>query len=154
MLFFPVFSHGFWVLYCWGGISDMIDGTIAKKLNAESELGSRIDSVADLVFVICSAIMILPTVDLPVWVWSWIAVIGLVKAGGIVIGFRRQRWLAIPHSISNRLTGILLFCLPFAIIPFDILLPAVFICIVATFSLLEDIQILRKRKIRYHLKTK
>ena len=46
------------------------------------------------------------------------------------------------------------FCLPFAIIPFDILLPAVFICIVATFSLLEDIQILRKRKIRYHLKTK
>lgn len=150
MLFFPVFSHGFWVLYCWGGISDMIDGTIAKKLNAESELGSRIDSVADLVFVICSAIMILPTVDLPVWVWSWIAVIGLVKAGGIVIGSRRQRWLAIPHSISNRLTGILLFCLPFAIIPFDIHLPAVFICIVATFSLLEDIQILRKRKIRYH----
>lgn len=40
MLFFPVFSTEFWVLYCWGGISDMIDGTIARKMNAESELGS------------------------------------------------------------------------------------------------------------------
>lgn len=138
MLFFPVFSHGFWVLYCWGGISDMIDGTIAKKLNAESELGSRIDSVADLAFVICSAIMILPSVHLPVWIWLWVVAIGSVKLAGIIIGSCRQRKLTIPHSTSNRLTGILLFCLPFALIPFDALIPAVIVCAMATASLVED----------------
>lgn len=138
MLFFPAFSLGFWVLYSWGGISDMIDGTIAKKLNAESELGSRIDSVADLVFVICSAIMILPSVHLPVWIWFWTAVIGSVKMAGIIIGSYRQRKLAIPHSISNKLTGILLFCLPFAFIPFEALIPAVIVCAMATASLVED----------------
>lgn len=138
MLFFPVFSHGFWVLYSWGGISDMIDGTIAKKLNAESELGSRIDSVADLVFVICSAIMILPSVHLPVWIWLWVVAIGSVKLAGIIIGSYRQRKLAIPHSISNKLTGILLFCLPFAFIPFEALIPAVIVCAMATASLVED----------------
>mgnify|MGYP003311329318 CR=1 FL=1 len=76
MLLFPAFSNPFWILYCWGGFSDMIDGTLARKMNATSELGSRIDSVADLVFVICSAIIILPSVDFPLWIWLWIAAIG------------------------------------------------------------------------------
>ena len=44
----------------------MIDGAIARKVNAESELGSRIDSAADLVFVVCSAILVLPLIDLPI----------------------------------------------------------------------------------------
>ena len=33
----------------------MIDGILARKMNANTELGSRIDSVADLIFAICSA---------------------------------------------------------------------------------------------------
>ena len=145
MLFFPVFSTEFWVLYCWGGISDMIDGAIARKMNATTELGSRIDSVADLIFAICSAIIILPSVELPLWVWLWIAAIGIVKLAGIIIGSCRQRSLAIPHSISNRLTGILLFCLPFALIRFEDLIPSATVCSMATFSLLEDILFIRTR---------
>lgn len=148
MLFFPVFSPWFWVLYGWGGISDMIDGPLARKLGAVSEVGSRIDSVADLVFVICSAIMILPSIGLPLWVWLWVAGIGLVKAVGIIIGSSRQRNLAIPHSVSNRLTGILLFCLPFAIVCFDALIPTVIVCISGAASLFEDFQLIRKRKIQ------
>lgn len=141
MLFFPVFSPEFWALYCWGGFSDMIDGQIARKRGSVSELGSRIDSVADLIFVICAAILILPLMDLPLWVWLWTAAIGLVKVVGIVIGSCRQRKLTIPHSISNRLTGILLFCLPFMIVLFDALIPAVIACLVATASLFEDLKI-------------
>lgn len=139
MLLFPVFSPGFWVLYCWGGISDMIDGPIARKLGAVSETGSRIDSVADSVFLICSAVLILPSLALPVWVWLWIAAIGTIKVAGYIIGSCRQRILTIPHSISNKLTGILLFCLPFALILYDALIPSVIVCTMATFSMLEDI---------------
>lgn len=143
MLFFPVFSPWFWALYCWGGISDMIDGPIARKMNAESKLGSRIDSVADLVFVVCSAVLILPSVDLPLWVWVWIAAIGIIKLAGIIIGSCRQRRLAIPHSTTNKLTGILLFCLPFAIVRFDACIPVAIACTMATASLIEDFQIIR-----------
>lgn len=141
MLLFPVFSTGFWALYCWGGISDMIDGPIARRLGAVSEKGSRIDSLADLVFITCSAIMILPSIGLPIWVWLWIAAIGLVKVACIIIGSLRLQKFTIPHSISNRLTGLLLFCLPFAIIPFGVLIPAIIVCTVATASLFEDIPI-------------
>lgn len=116
----------------------MIDGTIARKMSAESELGSRIDSIADLVFIICTAVLILPSVKLPLWIWLWSAAIGVIKLVGIIIGSCRQRKLAIPHSTTNKLTGILLFCLPFAIVRFDVLIPVVIVCTLATFSLLED----------------
>ena len=116
----------------------MIDGPLARKLGTVNEVGSRIDSVADLVFVVCSAVLILPAVDLPLRVWLWIAAIGFAKAVGIFIGSRRQRKLCIPHSESNKLTGILLFCLPFTIVRFGALIPAVIVCISATASLFED----------------
>ena len=144
MLLFPVFSGPFWIFYCWCGFSDMIDGVLARKMNATSGLGSRIDSVADLVYVICSSIMILPSVELPVWVWLWAAAIGLAKIAGIVIGSCKQRKFSIPHSISNKLTGILLFILPFAIVRSCALIPAVIVCVIATFCLFEDFQIIRK----------
>lgn len=144
MLRFPAFCFPFWILYCWCGFSDMIDGALARKINTTSELGSRIDTLADLVFVICSAIIILPSVDLPLWIWMWIAAIGSAKLAGIIIGSCRQRELSVPHSMTNRLTGILLFCLPFSIVRFEALIPAVIVCISATASLFEDFHIIRK----------
>ena len=122
----------------------MIDGAVARRLRSVSEIGSRIDSAADIVFVICSAIMILPTMGLPLWVWLWTAAIGIVKLVGIIIGSSRQRKLTIQHSMSNRLAGILLFCLPFAIVRFDALIPAVIVCSMATICLFEDFHITGK----------
>ncbi len=116
----------------------MIDGALARKMNATSELGSRIDSVADLIFVTCLAILILPSIELREWVVLWTVAIGFVKLVGIIVGYCRQRKLTIPHSISNRLTGILLFCLPFAIIRFEVLSPTVSVCTLATISIFED----------------
>lgn len=144
MLWFPLFSPGFWGLHCWCGFSDMIDGALARRMNAESRLGARLDSVADMVFVICSAVMILPEIHLPLWLWLWIAAIGAAKLAGITAGSCRQRELAIPHSMTNRLTGILLFCLPFAIVRSDALIPAVIVTISATASLFEDFRIIRR----------
>ena len=88
--------------------------------------------------------MVLPSIGLPLWVWLWGAAIGLVKAIGIIIGSSRQRKLAIPHSVSNKLTGILLFCLPFTLIRFDALIPTAIVCISGTASLFEDFQFIRK----------
>ena len=116
----------------------MIDGAIARKMNAESETGSRIDSVADFVFLVCTGILILPSIDLPLWIWLWVAWIAVVKTAAIgIFSYRRHR-LAVPHSRTNKLTGFLLFCLPFAFNWIGVLIPAAIACAVATFSLLED----------------
>ena len=50
LLFCPVFSPIFYVLYLIAGLSDMADGIVARKTNSVSEFGSRLDGVADFVF--------------------------------------------------------------------------------------------------------
>lgn len=51
MLFFTVFSYGFFGMYLICGFTDMIDGTIARKTNAVSTFGARLDT-----FVVCIAV--------------------------------------------------------------------------------------------------
>lgn len=138
MLFFPVFSTPFLILYGWCGLSDMIDGPLARKMKATSELGSRIDSLADLVFVICACIRILPELTLPEWIWIWVGAIGILKVAIICIYSLRQHKFIIKHSLTNKLTGFLLFCLPFSIFLSDAIIPAAIVCTTATISLFEE----------------
>ena len=62
LLFCPVFSPVFYALYLIAGLTDMIDGTIARKTNTVSEFGARFDSIADFVFAAVCLIKILPVI--------------------------------------------------------------------------------------------
>ena len=57
LLFFPVLSPAFFVLYVAGGLSDMIDGAAARRTETVSEFGSRLDTFADIVFPLTLAFM-------------------------------------------------------------------------------------------------
>ena len=55
-------SLPFWlfiVLYIICGVSDILDGFLARKLNAESKKGKLLDSVADLLFTIMYIVKII-----------------------------------------------------------------------------------------------
>ena len=90
----------------------MVDGTIARKTKAVSELGARLDSVADIVFVAVCLAKILPLIHLPIWLWIWIAVIAIIKIGNIVWGFISSKKLISLHTFLNKATGFLLFFFP------------------------------------------
>ena len=66
LLFFPVFSETLYSIYLLCGLSDMIDGTIARKTNSASEFGAKLDTVADLLFVAVSMIKLLVTIHIPI----------------------------------------------------------------------------------------
>lgn len=51
LLFFPGFSPAFYTLYIVAGISDILDGTVARKTGTISEFGSKLDTVADFVLI-------------------------------------------------------------------------------------------------------
>lgn len=51
LLLFPAFSIPFYTLYILAGYTDMIDGTVARKTGTVSELGSKLDTIADFVMV-------------------------------------------------------------------------------------------------------
>ena len=138
LLFCPVFSPVFYVLYLIAGLSDMIDGTIARRINTVSEFGARFDTAADFVFVVVCLIKLLPVISMPVWLWVWIVMIALIKTVNIISGYIVQRKLAVVHSVMNKVTGVMLFILPltFSIIPLTY--SAIPICAVATFSAVQE----------------
>ena len=92
LLFCPVFSSAFYVLYLVGGLSDMSDGIIARKTNTVSEFGSKFDSAADFVFVTVCLIRILPAMDIPTWLYVWTAVIALIKFINIISDSKASPW--------------------------------------------------------------
>ena len=138
LLFCPVFSPVFYVLYLIAGLSDMIDGTIARRMNTVSEFGARFDTAADFVFVVVCLIKFLPVISIPAWLYVWIVLIALIKIIIIISGYVVQKKLVAVHSVMNKMTGVLLFILPltFPIVPLKYL--AIPVCAVATIAAVQE----------------
>ena len=69
LLLIPLTSAWFCVIYLLCGLSDMIDGTVARRTNSESEFGARLDTVSDFVFMSVALIKFVPHLHIPVWLW-------------------------------------------------------------------------------------
>ena len=138
LLFCPVFSPIFYVLYLIAGLSDMVDGFIARKTNSVSEFGSRLDGVADFVFVSVCLIRVLPVLDIPIWLYVWTAVIAITKIINIISGYAMQKRFVVVHTTMNKVTGVLIFMLPLTltIVPFNY--SGIPICSVATFAAIQE----------------
>ena len=134
ILFFPTFSKAFYFLYLIAGLSDMMDGFIARKTNTVTKLGSILDSVADTVFLIICFIKILPYLLLPLWIIIWIIIIALIKLSTII----KNRGIVDYHSVLNKVTGSLLFLLPLTIQVINITYSSALICLIATVAAIEE----------------
>ena len=104
LLFFPAFSVEFYIIYIICGISDMIDGTIARKTNSTSEYGSKIDTVADFTFVMASLIKVLPAINIPGWLWIWGSAIAMIKISNIIWGYISKKQFISLHTIMKKNT--------------------------------------------------
>lgn len=115
LLFVPAFSPMFYICYLSAGFTDMVDGALARKTNTVSEFGSKLDTIADFIFVMVCLIKLLPLLSIPVWLWIWIAVIAAIKIINVVLGFVIYGKYIVEHTMMNKITGIMLFALPIAI---------------------------------------
>ena len=146
LLFCPVFSPIFYVLYLIAGLSDMVDGFIARKTNSVSEFGSRFDGVADFVFVVVCLIKILPVIDIPVWLYAWTAVIASIKVINIISGYAMQKKYVAVHTTMNKVTGVLLFMLPLTLSIVSLIYTGIQICSAATFAAVQEGHFIRTGK--------
>lgn len=138
MLFFPVFSSMFYVWYIMAGITDMIDGTIARKLGTESDFGGKLDTVADIIFVASAAYKVLPVLDINIVIWIWIGAIAVIKVINVISGYVMKKQFVAIHSLANKITGAVLFLLPLSIAFIDIKYSSIFICVIATFAAIQE----------------
>ena len=146
LVFCPVFSQIFYVLYLIAGLSDMVDGIIARKTNSVSEFGSRFDSIADFVFVGVCLIKILPVMDIPIWLYVWTAVIFFVKTINIISGNAIHKRFIAVHTTMNKVTGVLLFIVPLTLSIVPLIYTGIPICSVATFAAVQEGHFIRTGK--------
>ena len=122
----------------------MLDGYLARKLNAESNTGAVLDSVADIYLVACCAIRLIPVVQIPTWLWIWAASIVTVKLINQVSALILYRRLIFPHTMANKLTGFLLFLTVPTV--FWSIVPVAIVAGVATIASVQEGHFIRTRK--------
>ena len=138
LLFLPPFSAGYMAIYLIGGITDMVDGTIARRTGTESTFGSRMDSLADLVFLVLALVTIVPAVDIPTWLWIWAAIIVAIKVINAISGLVITGRVVVEHTVMNKVTGILLFILPLTPALIDLKYSGAAVSAAATFAAIQE----------------
>ena len=145
LLFCDVTGWPFWLLYTLCGISDMVDGWLARKLHAETKAGAILDSVSDIVFVACCAYRLLPVLEIPVWLWIWAVVIVFIKIVNQVSALVVCKRFFFPHTMANKLTGLLLFlAVPAAFLS---VMPIAIVAAVATFAAVQEGHFIRTKQV-------
>ena len=143
LLFCPAFSIAFYILYVFCGITDMIDGTVARKTNTVSELGSKLDSIADYIFVAVCLIKLLPVIHLSIWLWIWIGIIAIIKVINTISGYIIWKKMVVKHTVLNKITGTLLFVLPLTISFVEIKYSGTIVCAIATVAAVQEGHLIR-----------
>lgn len=146
LLFLPLFSPGFYVVYLLCGFSDMIDGVVARKTKSCSSFGAKFDTVADIVFMATVCCKLLPVVDVAQWLWVWIIVIATIKLSNIFWGLLRRKTLISVHSALNKATGFVLFLLPLTIQILELNHSLTIACLLATIAAIHEGYCIRVRR--------
>ena len=129
----------FWALYLLCGLSDVLDGAVARLTGTVSRLGERLDTIADIIFVAVWIVLFIPAIDVGQWLWIWTGVIALIKVVNVISGLAMKKGFVAKHTPANKATGILLFLLPMVILWEVIKVPyIVLVCLLATFAAIQE----------------
>ena len=145
LLFFDVGSFAFWAIYFACGVSDMMDGYLARRLRCESKTGAILDSLADLVFVACCCYQLIPALVFPNWLWLLGGAIATIKVITQISALVMYKKCLFPHTMANKVTGVLLFVgIPLTVF-LESIVPMVIVAAIATFAAVHEGHFIRTR---------
>ena len=136
LLLCDVMGVAYWIIYGLCGISDIVDGWLARRLKCVTKTGALLDSLADICFVACCVWKLLPILELPQWLWPWAGVIVLIKVVNQLSALVMYRHCYFPHTAANKATGFLLFiAVPMT---FYTVIPIAIVAAIATFAAIHE----------------
>lgn len=140
LLFMGPFTGGFYVLYGLCGFSDVLDGWVARRMGTTSQLGSKLDSIADLLLYTLILLRIFPVLKarLPGWIWYmvWSTVGFRVLIYGMA-GVKYHKFASI-HTYMNKVCGLTIFLVPYFIMSAAAAAYCTLVCVVALLAALEE----------------
>lgn len=148
-LLFPLpLSPAFFALYTFTGLTDVLDGWIARRKGLVGDFGAKLDSIADLLFYTVMLVRLLPLLlaALPTQIWYAVAGIVLLRLTAYVTAAIKYRCFASLHTWLNKLTGGVVFLLPYILAISSGIMYSWAICALAFASSLEELLIHLCRK--------
>lgn len=143
LFFIPLKSIWFLVIYTFAGLTDVLDGWLARKTGRASEFGARLDSVADLLFYSVLLTRLFPVLYqmLPGVIWYAVSGIVLVRLASYVTAAVKYHRFASLHTWLNKLTGAAVFLLPYVLFDSNIVVYTWAVCIIAFAASAEELAI-------------
>lgn len=138
--FTKLFSGEFFIVYSVCGVSDVLDGFLARTLKQSSEFGSRLDSIADLLFYFVMLLMVLPELwaNLPWGIWIVVGIIVVLRLISYSMAALKYKCFASIHTYGNKITGFGVFCVPY-FLPTSIMVGGcIAVCALVLLSSLEE----------------
>lgn len=143
LLFFPVKSVWFLAIYTFAGLTDVLDGRLARKSGRASEFGARLDSIADLLFYGVLLIRLCPILlqILPGEIWYAVSGIVIVRLAAYATAAVKFHRFASLHTWLNKLTGVAVFLLPYILMTSFRVVYSWAVCILAFVASAEELTI-------------
>ena len=110
-------SAAFLIIYGVCGVSDAIDGFVARRTNCVTPFGKKLDSASDLIFYLTMAFrMFMPLKEAlhPIVFWTVFGLMGYRLLVYIIAAIKYKVFLS-SHTYFNKATGLVVFLLPYFI---------------------------------------
>ena len=139
LIFVKPLSTVFYAIYIICGLTDIVDGFIARKTGTTSSLGARLDSMGDMVMVGVLLLVLYPIINPPTQIVIWTISIGIVRLASMAVALRRYKIFAGLHTYGNKITGVVLFIFPILLLYINTNVLMYIICVVASISAIEEL---------------
>jgi len=103
-------------IFLAAGVSDALDGYIAKRFDMCTRLGSFLDPLADKLLLLSSVIILARSGSLPLWLAVTIVARDVVIVGGAGAYYLRSGNLEMAPSLPGKLNTFIQICLVFSLI--------------------------------------
>ena len=143
LLFVNTMSPLFLGLYTLAGLTDVLDGWLARRTGTASPFGAKLDSIADLLFYAIMLVKLVPFLlaILPLPIWYAVATVLLIRIGSYLTAAIKYHLFASLHTYLNKLTGVAVFLLPYMFIVSSGVVYCWSICALAFVASLEELAI-------------
>ena len=101
-------SAWFWAAYGLGAVSDVLDGLLARRFGVQSDGGARLDSAADIAFLLALTAALLRARQLACWLLYAAGAVLLIRSVTYAAGFYKFRTFVSLYTTLNRAAGVVL----------------------------------------------
>jgi CDP-diacylglycerol--glycerol-3-phosphate 3-phosphatidyltransferase len=102
----------FMVVYTLAGLTDMVDGRIARKFGWTSKIGANLDGTADYFFILVALVTILPALGLNRLSIGIVIGFVILKVLGMIVGYMHYGQLMMMHTRLSKLGAFVAFLYP------------------------------------------